>query len=623
MPFRLSSPRTCVFLCSLAMAALAAQRAMTQETQPQFGGEYSKLDPRRQQLVDNWVSRFSEATGQKVAAGALYDDIVTLSAKTTFEAITHALITTPLTDSSGARLGDALSLVERVEAVKGQIPGASGDHQFRMYARLRPDAVDVLDRSKEFERRADNSVYHKGYPINYREQRRVPSIQFSIAPDGRRADIDVDYRSSSFPVALFNGHLSASNSDVRAGNNYDRHVNQWTGLQNWWRSFLGVRLERPPDDASTSGLLTLPPAPRAGKKNIDVMVNDFLNAWLVEGDVVAAMGYVSERAYACLAQDREDPTDFDRGMAPYQLMIRLRDAHQTLGTHTSLEGLTRGVRYTRPGLKVVNQPHHAQFVIYSAPDDVAAAFDCESRLTVSDPKKARQKYGNYYGATFNVGARKDQTVALLWGKENGYWKIVSWQTGADERDTPVPDPPPVSKIVRIPADTSLVQAARDFLESWLIRKDYDAAFRYVSTKSYACYDLLRSPAQPAATSLDDAGRQIRAGLERAGNQVGQSRGIEEVLTAVEPSHPAVRVMDQPYSRTFSLTSVPNALADAADCGWRASGGRFPKEVPLEYGRGFAMNIRFRTQNGDAPVLRVLWARENGAWRITAYDIEVP
>jgi len=30
-------------------------------------------------------------------------------------------------------------------------------------------------------------------------------------------DIDVDNRSASFPKALFDGHLTAGNSDVRAG----------------------------------------------------------------------------------------------------------------------------------------------------------------------------------------------------------------------------------------------------------------------------------------------------------------------------------------------------------------------------------------------------------------------
>jgi hypothetical protein len=86
----------------------------------------------------------------------------------------------------------------------------------------------------------DNTVYHKGYPINYRGQQGTPSIQISIAMDGRLADVDVDYRASFFPVSLFNGHLSAANSDVRAGDNAERHAGRWTGYQNWWRSFFGA-----------------------------------------------------------------------------------------------------------------------------------------------------------------------------------------------------------------------------------------------------------------------------------------------------------------------------------------------------------------------------------------------
>ena len=95
---------------------------------------------------------------------------------------------------------------------------------------LKTSAIDTLTRSREFERGVDNTVFHHGYPINYRQQGGTPSIQISIALDHVRADVDVDYRSSGFPLALFNGHLSASNSDVRAGDNYDRHTNRWTGL---------------------------------------------------------------------------------------------------------------------------------------------------------------------------------------------------------------------------------------------------------------------------------------------------------------------------------------------------------------------------------------------------------
>ena len=76
--------------------------------------------------------------------------------------------------------------------------------------------MELLDQSKEFSRSADNTVYHNGLPICFRSTGGTPSIQVSLTRDGSRADIDVDYRSSKFPTALVNGHLTASNSDIRA-----------------------------------------------------------------------------------------------------------------------------------------------------------------------------------------------------------------------------------------------------------------------------------------------------------------------------------------------------------------------------------------------------------------------
>ncbi len=174
--------------------------------------------------------------------GSFYDDMLSLSTKTTFDAVTHALMTTALTDASDQKFGDGLSLIERVDTVKGEVSGTSSDRQFRLYVRLTPNAREMLERSREFKRGIDNTVYHKGYPINYREQKGAPSIQVSIALDGRLADVDVDYRSSSFPGVLFNGHLSSANSDVRAGDNAERHAGRWSGFQNWWRGFFGMRL---------------------------------------------------------------------------------------------------------------------------------------------------------------------------------------------------------------------------------------------------------------------------------------------------------------------------------------------------------------------------------------------
>jgi hypothetical protein len=111
------------------------------------------------------------------------------------------------------------------------------------------------------------------------------------------------------------------------------------------------------------------------------MAHDFLQAWLVEGNAVAAMGYVSERAYACIAQDTPDPSAFDRGLAPFQILVNLKAAHDAIGPHASLAGLTTGVPLTMPGLKAVQQPDQALFSVYEVRDDVAARFDCASRMT--------------------------------------------------------------------------------------------------------------------------------------------------------------------------------------------------------------------------------------------------
>ena len=191
--------------------------------------------------------------------------------------------------------------------------------------------------------------------------------------------------------------------------------------------------------------------------------------------------------------------------------MNLKAAYDTVGRHQSLEGLTTGVRLTLPALKVVQQSHHAQFVIYAVPDDVAVGFDCENRLVGANARPGVRKYGNYFGAIFYVQGHKDTVVLLLWEQENGYWKIVSWQTGLETREMPAPDAPPEATVARIPADQSLVDAARAFLESWFIRKDYDAAFKYLSERSYACYNLLREPEQPAATSTGEAAQKIRRG----------------------------------------------------------------------------------------------------------------
>jgi hypothetical protein len=74
---------------------------------------------------------------------------------------------------------------------------------------------------------------------------------------------------------------------------------------------------------------------------------------------------------------------------------------------------------------------------------------------------------------------------------------------------------------------------------------------------------------------------------------------------------------------LSLQLLRNAIGDAVECDARARGAIPPDPLPLEYGNAFGLTVRFGTGAGDAPVLRMLWRNENGAWRIRSYDLELP
>ena len=62
---------------------------------------------------------------------------------------------------------------------------------------------------------------------------------------------NVDYRSSKSPQALWNGHLTSANSDVRSGDNHLRHTLRWSGLIAWWQELYG-KLPEDDDDESNS-----------------------------------------------------------------------------------------------------------------------------------------------------------------------------------------------------------------------------------------------------------------------------------------------------------------------------------------------------------------------------------
>src|SRR6476620_10872016 len=93
-----------------------------------YGGKYEELNPRQKELVNLWVGEFQKIFNKPADPATVYNRLP-LSARTTFEAVTHALSLSPMTSGSGKPFGTALDLIELVERVAGNVPGARGDSQ--------------------------------------------------------------------------------------------------------------------------------------------------------------------------------------------------------------------------------------------------------------------------------------------------------------------------------------------------------------------------------------------------------------------------------------------------------------------------------------------------------------
>ena len=400
---------------------------------------FGDLEPVQQKPLEGFTAAFNERAGRDLSTEEYFDSM-SVSERTTYDAVTHALMNSTLTDEEGNDLGDALDLIEGVEKVAGQYYGRGGDQQFRLYVFLVPGAKETLEKSKEFFLGHENTVYHAGYPQSYRQEGEVPNIQFSLSEDETKADIDVDYRSSKMPGAMFNGHLTSANSDVRAGDNHDRHTNRWSGLVAWWQQIYGDLTRK--TGAKSDDLMSLsrteieeelPPDRPEGAAISEVYeaTQEFLTDWLVRQDVEEALGFLSDRSLACLNTDDTPGDEVLRSDQARRLLAELMEAlYDEMGDRDNLAEAIEAVIPVDPTVRMVQHAYENDFAIGEMTVRHAERYLCESiPAAPGTPVPQPTDYGIYWGAIFRFKMERDQggVLGLLWKKENGNWKIVSYE----------------------------------------------------------------------------------------------------------------------------------------------------------------------------------------------------
>ncbi len=389
---------------------------------------YPQLDAKQTALFEQYIAEYNLRAGRTDRPQEGFDAL-SLSQQTTFDAVTHALMRSELTDEAGRSLGSPIDLLDGIDRIAGQYAGRDGDQQFRLYVRLKPEARDILEKSREFFRDHENTMYHVGYPHSYRQTGKEPNIQFSLSEDGRGADIDVDYRSSKSPRALFNGHLTSANSDVRVGENPRLHNGRWNGFIAWWQDVFGQLNDptEPDRDLLYADHLPVPtPLPPdrplgAAPERIEDAVQEFLTDWLVRREYDQALDALSPQAYACL---NLDDSAGDEALLADQSRQRLQEVMSysvdQIGRKASLTDAIVAVLPRDPARTILDQPFSQEFMLTPVGDREAQQFLCGQSVT-------RPENPEYHGAVFTFRHEGGGALGLLWNREGGRWRLASYR----------------------------------------------------------------------------------------------------------------------------------------------------------------------------------------------------
>ena len=114
-------------------------------------------------------------------------------------------------------------------------------------------------------------------------------------------------------------------------------------------------------------------------------------------------------------------TPLDASAARKELRTLMEFATRKLGTKTDLTSAIEAFKPRNPKQVVLDQPFKREFAVGPLPEEWARQYLCS---TTNAPPSAGLEY---FGVVFTFRIDGGGTLGLLWVRENGKWKIVSFQ----------------------------------------------------------------------------------------------------------------------------------------------------------------------------------------------------
>jgi hypothetical protein len=166
----------------------------------------------------------------------------------------------------------------------------------------------------------------------------------------------------------------------------------------------------------------------------------------------------------------------------------------------------------------------------------------------------------------------------------------------------------------------VIAATRDFHETWLLKKDIDRSFAAFSPRAYACINRVLGDEESQIEGSDAQGRRLREGVARTAKRLRSAKDLNDLIDAEPPTHPDFRVARHDLDEAYTLITVPDDFAQSFLC----EGDHPVAPVPAGNGtRYYGTMFLFEVPGGAEAALGMLWGREDGEWKILAFDVEEP
>jgi len=185
-----------------------------------------------------------------------------------------------------------------------------------------------------------------------------------------------------------------------------------------------ILYSEPPEEPTS-----LPPdRPRGARiPEIHDAVQEFLTDWLVRRDVDSALEFMSPQSYACLNLDDDVQREaLDARQARETLENLMELTVDELGDRDNLtEAIDEMLPWDKT-VRVLSHPYEREFTLDEMTPSDAEQYVCGD--VPNRPAGTGDEYGTYWGVVFRFKAEGAGVLGLLWTREDGHYRIVSYKS---------------------------------------------------------------------------------------------------------------------------------------------------------------------------------------------------